>query len=287
METQKLINNAKRTHDPNSIVQKQQATTQDFNKVHPSGQGGGPAKAEPRKLSFTGEVAAYVKEVKKKEGNRTELLKNLKNTLKETVQERVFQEVYSIDPLATPIKFLLSKDSNLMAVLLRNSSMGIFRRDPNSGFYYQEYQVKGLTKRLDSLTFNHDERKIIMGGQDGKIRILSRDQKTGRFFLDKTINADSDSVDGLCISSDDELLFSSSALGKHIKIWKRDPESEEYKLLQTLEDHFYLSDFIKISRDKKILLFGDFSYELQMWKRSAQVIKKILDQIEPSKRRRI
>ena len=129
MESRKLLNNSTESHGPNSIVRKNQSNYQDFNKVHPSPKEG---KTEPEKLTFTEKVAAYVKKVKKKGTDRTGLLKKLKETLIEETQERIFQEVSSIDPLEAPLQIIVTKDNHLMATILNNYSMGIFRRDPNS-----------------------------------------------------------------------------------------------------------------------------------------------------------
>ena len=221
---------------------------------------------ELRRAMLVEELGKYVKKAKNSIEGRAENLDNLKQKIREVTNTRVFKEVSSLGGLQEPGQLLLSKDNKLMAAVLSNYSMGIFRRDPLTGFFYLDHQVKGPTNTTYSFTFNHDESMIIIASSDASVRILKKDEATDRFYLHKTIMAHKEWTRDVCISQDDQMLVTGGS-DKLIKIWQLDIESDEYKLKQTIEAHDDIVFTLAVSNDSKMIISGSFDKKIKIWKK--------------------
>ena len=139
------------------------------------GSGGGTGgKSQPRnkvvpigeekkaKLSLGEEIYRHVGKGKSEKGNRSGRLKQLKEKVKELSKENIFKEVSSLEALQEVRDLILSRDNNLMVAALWDRSLGIFKRDPQTGLFYLDYKVKDLFFFLHlKFTFNQNETKII------------------------------------------------------------------------------------------------------------------------------
>ena len=250
MEEQKLINSSQITSKSSIQAAKNNSTTTSTNKIHPNEEKDALTAKQPEDVSLAKEIDIFIKESRKEKVDRPELLRRLKAKARSLTEDRIFKEVSSTDQIQIPYHILLSKDNNSIVAILENNSFGIFRRDPLTGLFYQKYQVKGASRSTWRFTFNHDESKIILASTEGKIYILSKKNKTGRFSVDKTIQAHPEKVADVCISFDDQLIISGGKDGI-VKIWKWDAKSGQYNLHQAVEGHKKVITCLKISQDKK------------------------------------
>ena len=259
MEEQKLIKSPKTRKKSSTRTTNKEST----NKIHPKTQ----EFVQPtEKTSLGQEIETYAKEAAKEHTEGHDLLKRLKDKVKDLTEDRIFKEKSSIGSLLRPEKIILSSDNTLMVAALKNHSIGIYRRDRSTGLFYQDHEVKGPAGKSSDFAFNQDETQIVVASDDGKVRILKKSEETRRFTVAEVIETHNGRASSVSISRNDQFIISGGQ-DKLVKIWRFDHLRGVFKLHQSLEGHNSSLSSVKFIADDQSISSVSIHNKILIWKK--------------------